>query len=215
MTLTVTVGTYLEQLTRQLDFLVVDCPSSYNVIIGRPILNRWKSATSTYYLKVKFPIENRVGEVRGDQVLARDCYKAILAAKVNHMWMIEEKEDDKVKALEEVELVDGMTTKTTRIGTTLSPKMRSRLVQFLKENLNVFIWSHEDMPGISPRVIEHKLNVNPKKKPIQQKQRAFTPERNQTITNEVNKLLTAGFIREVYYPEWLTNVVLVKKANRK
>ena len=81
--------------------------------------------------------------------------------------MIEEKEEDKVKALEEVELVDKMTTMMTRIGTTLSRKMRSRLVQFLKENLNVFTWSHEDMPGISPRVIEHKLNVNPKKKPIQ------------------------------------------------
>ena len=138
-----------------------------------------------------------------------------MATKENHTWMIKEKEEDKVKALEEVELVDRMTTRMTRIGTTLSPEMRSRLVQFLKENLNVFTWSHEDMPGISPRVIEHKLNVNPKKKPIQQKRRAFTPERNQTITNEVNKLLTAGFIREVYYPEWLTNVVLVKKANGK
>ena len=138
-----------------------------------------------------------------------------MATKENHTWMIKEKEEDKVKALEEVELVDRMTTRMTRIGTTLSPEMRSRLVQFLKENLNVFTWSHEDMPSISPRVIEHKLNVNPKKKPIQQKRRAFTPERNQTITNEVNKLLTAGFIREVYYPEWLTNVVLVKKANRK
>ena len=138
-----------------------------------------------------------------------------MATKENHTWMIKEKEEDKVKALEEVELVDRMTTRMTRIGTTLSPEMRSRLVQFLKENLNVFTWSHEDMPSISPRVIEHKLNVNPKKKPIQQKRRAFTPERNQTITNEVNKLLTAGFIREVYYPEWLTNVVLVKKANGK
>ena len=138
-----------------------------------------------------------------------------MATKENHTWMIKEKEEDKVKALEEVELVDRMTTRMTRIGTTLSPEMRSRLVQFLKENLNVFTWSHEDMPSISPRVIEHKLNVNPKKKPIQQKRRAFTPERNQIITNEVNKLLTAGFIREVYYPEWLTNVVLVKKANGK
>ncbi|XP_075633666.1 uncharacterized protein LOC142606156 [Castanea sativa] len=71
VTLTVTVGTYLRQLTRQLDFLVVDCPSSYNVIIGRPTLNRWKLATSTYCLKVKFPTENDVGEVKGDQVLAR------------------------------------------------------------------------------------------------------------------------------------------------
>ena len=40
VTLTVTVGTYPIQLTRQLDFLVVDCPSSYNVIIGRPMLNK-------------------------------------------------------------------------------------------------------------------------------------------------------------------------------
>ena len=107
---------------------MVDCPSLYNVIIGRPTLNKWKSATSTYCLKVKFPTENRVGEVRGDQVLARECYQAVLAAKENHTWMIEEKEKDKVKALEEVELVDGVTTKTTRIGTTLSPKMRSMLI---------------------------------------------------------------------------------------
>ena len=137
-TLTIIVGTYSKQLTRQLDFLVVDCPSSYNVIIGRPTLNKWKLATSTYCLKVKFPTENGVGEVRGDQVLARECYQAVLVVKENHRWMIEEKEEDKVEALEEVELVEGKTTKTTRIGTTLSPEMRSMLVQFLKENLDVF-----------------------------------------------------------------------------
>ena len=77
-------------MTRQLDFLVVDCPSSYNIIIGRPTLNKWKSAMSTYYSKVKFPTENSVGEVRGDQVLARECYQAVLVSKENHMWMIEE-----------------------------------------------------------------------------------------------------------------------------
>ena len=60
VTLTVTVGTQSRQLTRQLDFLVVDCPSSYNVIIERPTLNRWKAITSTYCLKVKFPTNNRV-----------------------------------------------------------------------------------------------------------------------------------------------------------
>ena len=66
VTLTVTVGTQSRQLTRQLDFLVVDCPSSYNAIIGRPTLNRWKAATSTYCLKVKFPTNDGVGEVRRD-----------------------------------------------------------------------------------------------------------------------------------------------------
>lgn len=74
VTLTVTVGTYPAQLTRQLDFLVVDCPSSYNVIIGRPTLNKWKAATSTYCLKVKFPTDNGVGKVKGDQVLSKECY---------------------------------------------------------------------------------------------------------------------------------------------
>ena len=93
----------------------------------------------------------------------------MLAAKENHTWMIEEKEEDKVEALETVELVEGEATKTTRIGMMLSPEMRVRLVQFLKENLDVFAWSHEDMPSISPRVIEHKLNVNPEKKLVQQK----------------------------------------------
>ena len=105
MTLTITVGTYLKQLTRQLDFLVMDCPSSYNVIIGRPTLNRWKSTMSTYCLKVKFPTENGVDEVKGDQVLARECYQAMLATKENHTWMIKEKEEDKVEALETMELV--------------------------------------------------------------------------------------------------------------
>ena len=148
---------------------MVDCPSSYNVIIGRPILNYWKAITSTYCLKVKFPTKNGVGEVKGDQVLARECYQVVLAAKENHTWMIEEKEEDKVEAPETMELVEGETTKTTRIGTTLSPKMRNRFVQFLKENLDVFAWNHEDRLGISPKVIQHKLSVDPKMKPIQQK----------------------------------------------
>ena len=43
----------------------------------------------------------------------------------------------------------------------------------------------------------------------------FIPERNQAITDELNKLLSASFIREVYYPDWLVNVVLVKKVNGK
>ena len=93
--------------------------------------------------------------------------------------------------------------------------MRTRLIRFLKENLDVFAWSHKDMTGISPEVIQHKLNVDPERKPVQQQRRTFAPERDQAVAEEVTKLLTAGFIREVYYLEWLANVVLVKKANGK
>ena len=115
---------------------------------------------------MKFPTDNGVDEVKGDQVLARECYQAVLAAKKNHTWVIEEKEVNEIEALETVVLVKDETTKTTRIGTTLSPRMRTRLVQFLKENLDVFTWSHEDMPGIPTEVIQHKLNMNPEKKPV-------------------------------------------------
>ena len=89
-------------------------------------------------MKVKFPTDNGVGEVKGDQVLVRECYHAVLAAKENHIWMIEEKEEDKMEALETVELAEGEANKTTKIGMTLSPEIRTRLIQFLKENLDVF-----------------------------------------------------------------------------
>ena len=71
------------------------------------------------------------------------------------------------------------------------------------------------MPGIPTSIIQHRLKVDPKKKPVQQRRRVFAPERNKAVMDEVNKLLTANFIREVHYPEWLANVVIVKKANGK
>ena len=83
----------------------------------------------------------------------------------------------------------------------LCPEMRTRLIEFLKENLDVFAWSHKDIPGISPKIVQHKLNVDLERKPIQQRRRAFAPERDQAIAEEVTKLLTVSFIREVYYPD--------------
>ena len=71
------------------------------------------------------------------------------------------------------------------------------------------------MPRIDPSFIVHKLNMNPTSSPIQQKKRVFIPKRDKAIAKEVKKLLEAGFIREVYYPDWLANVVMVKKANGK
>ena len=120
VTLTVTASSYPLQLTKQLDFLVVDCPSSYNVVIGRPTLNHWKATTSMYCLKVKFPTEQGIGKIKGDQVLARECCQAFLTIKENHTWMIEEEEKQKVEPLETVDLVDGELMRMTRIGTNLN-----------------------------------------------------------------------------------------------
>ena len=79
ITLPVVVGAYLQEITKEVNFLIVDCSSSYNAIIGRPISNNWKAVTSTYHLSVKFPIEYGIGQVQGDQLVARECYLAMLA----------------------------------------------------------------------------------------------------------------------------------------
>ena len=71
------------------------------------------------------------------------------------------------------------------------------------------------MTGIDPSVIIHRLNVSPSFPPIRQKKRVFALEQDQVIAEEVRKLQEASFIRDVYYPDWLVNVVMVKKTNEK
>ena len=90
VTLTVIAGNYPAQVTKEIDFLIFDYPSTYNIILGWPALNRLRATTSTYYLKVKFPTTHGVGEIKGDQVLVRECYQAALASGENHTWVINE-----------------------------------------------------------------------------------------------------------------------------
>ena len=78
VTLPMMVRDYFQQITKDVTFLVVDYLSAYNAILGRLTLNTWKAVTSTYHLMIKFPTEYGVGEVKGDQVAARECYIAML-----------------------------------------------------------------------------------------------------------------------------------------
>ena len=102
-----------------------------------------------------------------------------------------------------------------KIGTVLPTSEKEKMISFLRANQDVFAWKHKDMPGIDRKIIQHCLNINPKYKPIQQKRRVFAPERNKAVTEEVEKLLEANFIKEVFYLDWLANVVMVKKSNGK
>jgi hypothetical protein len=67
------------------------------------------------------------------------------------------------------------------------------------------------MPGVPRNLIEHSLNVDPKATPKRQHLRRFADDRRDAIKKELAKLLAAGFIREVFHPEWLANPVLVHK----
>ena len=84
ITLSVVVGNYPQQIAKDVTFLVVDCSSAYNAILGQPTLNSWKAVTSTYHLMIKFPTDYRVGELLGNQVAARECYMAMMEMD-NHL----------------------------------------------------------------------------------------------------------------------------------
>ena len=129
--------------------------------------------------------------------------------------MIEEKNLEAVQALETIKLVKGKPKKVTTVGTSLDPSTKEKIVRFLRKNLDIFAWSHEDMPSFFKDIIQHHLNVNPKRKQVQQRRRVFSPKRNKAIMDKVDKLLADNLIREVYYQDWLVNIVMVKKAEGK
>ena len=148
---------------------MVNCSFAYNGIIGRPTLNSWKAATSTYHLMIKFPTEYEIGELRGDQVAAWECYVAMLEMEDHQQTIcIGEQRTiaEPVEELEEVMLDESRPGRTTRMGTLASPTIRQDLANFLRKNQDIFTWSHEDMPGIDLTVIVHKLNVNPNSSPV-------------------------------------------------
>jgi hypothetical protein len=85
------------------------------------------------------------------------------------------------------------------------------LVDFLKAKLDEFAWKPSDMNGIPREVVKHKLNIKPGLKPVKQRLHRFNDEKCRAIDEEIKKLLSSGFIREVFYP----NPALVKKKNKK
>ena len=92
---------------------------------------------------------------------------------------------------------------------------QDQIVKVIEGHLDAFAWSASDMPEIEPDFLCHRLAMDPHVRPMRQRRRKFNEERRQTIRDKTQKLFAAGHIREVQYPEWLANVVLVKKSNGK
>ena len=165
----ITIGTYLQQLTKEVHFLIIDCSLAYNAIIRRPTLNAWREATSTYHLLVKFPTKYRIREAQGDKMATRESYIVMLEMD-DHLQAlnIEERKVtiEPMEELEEISLDDDTISRTTRIGTQADLSDHEELAIFLKDNWDVFAWNHEDILGISPNTMVHKFNVCPSFPPV-------------------------------------------------
>ena len=121
---------------------------------------------------IKFPTDYGVGELCGNQVAVRECYIAMLEMD-DHQQTIYIREQravaEPVEELKEVTLDDSRPEQKTRMGTLASWLVRRALTAFLRDNQDMFAWSHKDMLGIDPSIIIHRLNVSPSFSPIQQK----------------------------------------------
>ncbi|GMH25727.1 hypothetical protein Nepgr_027570 [Nepenthes gracilis] len=182
--LEVTLGMYPRMTSRTLTFLVVNLPSVYNVILGRPCLTTFGPLLSIPHLKIKFSMPYGVGEILGDQVTGRTCYMSQIAPNNRTITMGELDHRDE---------------------TTLQQAQSGEETNLVPLNL--------DDPK-RPEMV-HKLGLDPDQKPVRQKQRNHSIKKLIAIREEVKQLLEVGSIREVQYPNWLSNVVLVKKSDEK
>ncbi|GAV67748.1 hypothetical protein CFOL_v3_11252 [Cephalotus follicularis] len=202
--LSVVAGTAPRQTQVEMTFLVVDTSSPYNAIVGRPGLNLLETIVSTRHLLVKFPTRFGAGEVRGDQEVARICYKTAISdkgkgkvlsiANVELRGDVEPERPQLVEDVLQVPIEEGNEERVLQVGSQLAEADKEELITFLRDNRDVFAWSAEEVPDISSEVMVHKLSVDPARPLIRQKKRNFSPERQQAIAEEVSKLLQTGFI---------------------
>ena len=102
-----------------------------------------------------------------------------------------------------------------QIGSQLPHQEREELIEFLKQNIDVFAWNTYEAPRVDSEFICHHLNVNPLIAPKKQPPRRPSKEHAEAVQGEVTRLKQAGAIKEVFYHEWLANTMVVKKKSGK
>ncbi|XP_071912457.1 uncharacterized protein [Coffea arabica] len=118
-----------------------------------------------------------------------------------------------VDELKEINLGTSDDPRPIYISSCMTPEEEKEYVDLLLEFRDVFAWNYSEMSGLDPRVAVHNLSVKRGTKPVKQTQRRFRPELIPLIENEINRLIEAGFIREVKYPTWISSIVPVRKKN--
>ncbi|CAL2276707.1 unnamed protein product [Prunus armeniaca] len=141
-------------------------------------------------LLMKFPTRNGTGVIRSDQLSARTCYATALKSVTckppmeamsvqglsNGSGPIDNPREETPtpvaqpsEELETVILNEEFPDRWVKIGTNLGPDLQRQFIDFFRQQAEVFAWSYDDMPGISPDVISHKLSISPAHKPVRQK----------------------------------------------
>lgn len=204
ITLKTTFGSGSHAKTIRVRYLVINSPSSYNIIIGRPSFNLLGAFLSAKFLVMKYPLnDGKVGTIRGDQKIARECYHNSLRLQkakkkpnneITHevnMIDLDPREDFQQERLVPTEdlkeiSIGPETHHTTKIGTSLSPGEETTLINLLRKNLELFAWSPSEMPGMDPDVACHHLSIKPGVKPVVQRKRKMGEERRKAVDHLID-----------------------------
>ena len=120
----------------------------------------------------------------------------------------------KCERLKEI-AIDGDPEKFLQVETQLPPREKEDLLAFLRRNIDLFAWNAYEAPGVDPNFICHHLNANSVVLPRKQPPWCSSKELSNAVKEEMNKFKQVGAIKEVFYPEWLANTMVVKKKNGK
>jgi hypothetical protein len=224
MAMSVTFGYVHNTRSEQVVFDIVDMEYPYNAIIGRGTLNAFEAILHPAYLCMKIPSEQGPIAVHGSQEAARRVEGSWTNSKAIHnidgAEACQQYKHKREKAAladqpKPMLLCEDIADQRVLLGSQLSDEQEKTLLRFLFNNKDVFAWTSNNLRGVNRDVIEHSLNVDPSFRPRKQRLRKMSEDKAEGARNEVKRLLSAGVIREVTYPEWLANTVMVKKANGK
>nr|XP_016513051.1 PREDICTED: uncharacterized protein LOC107830051 [Nicotiana tabacum] len=178
-------------VTLETMFHFIDQDTAYNAIIGCPWIHSMRAVPSSLYQIIKSPTP-WIDIIKDPNIV--------------------EAAESTIEDLDPVQLDENDSTKKAYIGHNLLEL--GKFHKFLADSADLFAFSHSDMPGITRDITTHKLNVALYPS-LQQIRRKFNAAINEAVSEEVDKLLTNGSIRESKYPQWVANVVMVKKKNGK
>uniref|UniRef100_A0A2N9HY76 Uncharacterized protein n=1 Tax=Fagus sylvatica TaxID=28930 RepID=A0A2N9HY76_FAGSY len=204
----VTINVRAGTVSSPTEFFVLNTFSPYNAILGRPWLHRMGVVPSTLHQRLRFLTPQGIMEIMGDQLAAKQC----LGGEDSEERHPQEK---CVEKLVPISITGGESQRQFLIGDSLTQEHKSQLLTLLDKYQDVFAWTPYEAPGVDPEFVCHELNVSPEYKPVVQKARRTAPQHAEAVREKVERLLKIEAIREVLYPQWLSNTVVVKKKNGK
>ncbi|VFQ85584.1 unnamed protein product [Cuscuta campestris] len=204
------VGDGTHQLWVDMEFMVVQLDCAHHLILGRPGLEDLECVISPVHLCLKFNTPTGVGIARGNQSLSRSCYvratkrRARVDENVSTICTAIQKEEGRPRAepveeVEEVSLDPAEPQWKVKVGRTLPLELKEQLLEVLRAFKVLFAWGPEDMPGVDPKIICHRLAVDPTHRPVKQKKRFLSSERREFVTKQVTTLESIGHIREIEF----------------